>query len=458
MRLIRLGLLVPLCLAACGQSLQPLQPFDAGIGSDDLAAGGGGRDMTKGGDLYGLPPVDGGCSSSSGPSITIDKPTSGSFVRGVFEVSATIDDPCGIDASSVIAEFGNNASAVVTLTRVDAKTFAGVFDVHVLAPNYVLAALSVRAKNTIGNESQIGEEVIIDIVKPWMTMDSAPTMHVAKHDAMNNIECSKSFSPLGNDAAHEGQVVQQLITLRTRIEDHGNLAPGLTVERFSTVDQSSVQMFVIHDDGMTALAVDTDGDTHCDDVNPLLIPTAGPVMMQNQALSLQMVPLPGTGTPDYTSGSSPPPGCFEIGDAATTMPPKSICTTTPLTYVLGYSGGLPAIYTLPPVKTGDPVDCTGFQLDSANQLPEGPACVVTRAIDKAGNVEVSFPLHICIDRGGGMCSGYSPTASHCTGVYDPVTMTLKAGTCTAPLVAGSAPLDGPATFPTDGSDVEFIGP
>jgi hypothetical protein len=193
-------------------------------------------------------------------------------------------------------------------------------------------------------------------------------------------------------------------------------------------------------------------------VNPLLIPTSGPIMMQNEALSLQMTVLPSTGTPDFRSGTATT-FCPEVGDAATTTAPKAICSDTPLSYVLQYGAPpQPAIYTLPPVKAGDPVDCSGFQLDAANQLIEGPACVVTRAVDKAGNVEVSFPLHICIDLGNHMCDTYSPTTAHCTGVFDKVKMTTVAGTCSEPKPAQSAPLDGPATFPTDGSDVEFIGP
>ncbi len=460
MRLTTLGLLVPLFAAACGQSLQPPPGFDGGL-PDDLSAGGGGG--TGGGkDLAGVHDLaggDGGLNDTTGPTIVINTPAVGSFVRGIFEVSADITDPSGVDESSVVAEFGNNANATINLTRSGPTTFVGEFDVRTLAPNYVLAEVSVRAKDNVGNESQLGEEVVVDIVRPWMTMDSSRTMSVSKTDTTNNkIECSQPFSPLGTDAAHEGQVVPQLITLRARIEDHGNEAPGLAVERVSLIDPTSVQMFVIHDDGQTALAVDTDGDTYCDEVNPLLIPTAGPVVMQNEALSLQLVPIGGQGTANFEPLNITIPGCGEVGDSGTTTAPKPICTDTPMTYVLTYSNpAQPAIWTLPPVKAGDPVDCSGFQLDAANQVPEGPACVVTRAVDKAGNVEVSFPLHICIDLGNGKCTGFTPTSSHCTGIYDPSTMTLKSGTCLEPLPPTSTKPDGPATFPAS-NDVEFIGP
>jgi hypothetical protein len=459
-----LGLVVPLLfVAGCGQSMQPFTPFDSGVPvGDDLSTGGGGSHDMAGakGDMVGF--GDGGQFDSTGPTIVISSPAVGSFVSGFFAIKADIQDPSGVDPSSVIAEFGNINSTDIKLTATSGNTYEGIFDVRALAPNYVLAEISVRAKDKFGNLSQIGEEVIIDSVRPWMTMNSAQQMYVAKHDMSgNNLECSHAFSPLGTDAAHEGQVVQQLITLRARIEDHGNLAPGLDVERYSTVDPATVQMFIIHDDGQTPLAVDTNGDNLCDDVNPLLIPTAGPIMMQNEALSLQLVPMTGAGTPDYTAGSSPPAGCASIGDAGTTTAPKKLCfdAATGFSYELQYGFGLlPAIYTLPPYKAGDQNDCVGFQLDAANQIQEGPACVITRAADFAGNVEVSYPLHICIDLGKGTfnCSTWSPTASDCTGVYDKATMTLKPGTTCAEPPKGVQPMNKPATFPDNG--VEYIGP
>jgi len=456
-----LGLVVALLfVAGCGQSMQPFNNnFDSGVG-DDLSAGGGGsggHDMAGAKSDLGF--GDGGAFDSAGPSITITTPGVGDFVSGFFAVKVDVIDPSGVDPASVIAEFGNINSTDITLGQTGPTSFEGIFDVHALAKDYVLAEISVRAKDKLGNLSQIGEEVVIDIVKPWMTMDSASQIYAAKHDATGmSLECSRPFSAIGSDAAHEGEVVQQLMTLRARIEDHGNEAPGLAVERFSTVDDGSVQMFVIHDDGNTPLAVDTDGDTYCDDVNPLLIPTAGPVMMQNEALSLRMVPITPAGAPDYrSSAATPPAACASIGDAGTTVPPSNLCGATPMTYAIGYTtANLPEIYTLPPVKAGDSADCVGFQLDAANQLPEGPACVITRAADKAGNVEVSFPLHVCIDLGHHMCDTYSPTAAHCTGIYDKATMMLTPGTCTAPPSGASAALDGPATFPPN--EVRFVGP
>jgi hypothetical protein len=75
-------------------------------------------------------------------------------------------------------------------------------------------------------------------------------------------------------------------------------------------------------------------------------------------------------------------------------------------------------------------------------------------------VNVSFPLHICIDFGHGMCpNGWfmSGMSSDCTGVYDTTTMTLKANsTCQSPLPPSTTnPVPIPGTFAPNG--VRYIG-
>jgi hypothetical protein len=199
-------------------------------------------------------------------------------------------------------------------------------------------------------------------------------------------------------------------------------------------------------------------------------------MMSGEALALQMQALNPGGLADYrfdashtpttrggacTGGTAgcPPAFCDEVGDISTTVPPKPLCpyAGTGITFSLTYSDTpTPSIWTLPPV-TGDLSGCVGNQLDSLNHLPEGPTCVITRAVDKAGNVQVSYPLHICIDRGGGKCTAFAPNALDCTGVFDKVQQKIVAGTCTAPPVpsAGNSFNPNPGTFRTDGTEVRF---
>ena len=115
--------------------------------------------------------------------------------------------------------------------------------------------------------------------------------------------------------------------------------------------------------------------------------------------------------------------CTQIGDASGT-PPKLLCPNagTSLTIAIASDeANDPAIYTLPPVLT-TPSGCIGFQLDTANRVGEGPVCVAVRASDKAGNVNTSTVLRLCIDGPAHLCNTWPPaTLPDCTGTLDKTT-------------------------------------
>src|SRR2546423_1782955 len=96
MRLTSLFLLAPLAAAACGQSLQPLNPFDGGLPVEDLSMGGGSTDMAGGGtiDLAGAV-FAGTVPDTTGPLIPYVKPTAGSFAGGLMDLTVTVVDPSG---------------------------------------------------------------------------------------------------------------------------------------------------------------------------------------------------------------------------------------------------------------------------------------------------------------------------------------------------------------------------
>ena len=460
MRLTRLSLVVPFLAAACGQSLQPLQPFDAGAVVDDLAkvhggGGDGGSPDLAGGDLAGTTP------DTDGPVIAYVNPLVGTFVGGMLDIIVTVTDPSGVNPSTVQVVLANDPTKyTIPLHKTGTTdTYHGLFDVGSLGKGYVFLDLSVRADDTRGNHAQLGEEVLVDNTPPWMSMNAAVQMRVSKLDGMLD-DCSHLFSPLGPtvvdpvngpEVAFEGATMKQIMGLRARIEDHGNLAPGQRVEYFSDIDESTVTLFAVGSTpGLPVLAVDTDGDGICDDVNPTLIPTAGMVVMANQALALAMSPLTDSGSADYTPSSGSSAACGEFG-TATAVPPDLLCKKggTGLTFVIPGFGKDKPIYSLPPIR--DPDACVGFPLDAANHLPEGPACVLTRAIDNAGNHMVSFPLHICIDLGNHVCDTFVPDPTACTGKLDAAGMVIAGSTCTEPPVGGN-----PGTFVQDGSEVRNL--
>ena len=151
------------------------------------------------------------------------------------------------------------------------------------------------------------------------------------------------------------------------------------------------------------------------------------VVMPDQALALAMSPLADTGAPNFSPGGSAT-GCDEVGKAGQ-MAPSPLCNKagTGVTFVIPGAGKDKPIYSIPPIH--DPDACVGFPVDAKNHLPEGPACVVVRSVDKAGNHMVSFPLHICIDMGGGMCNTFVPSATACTGKLDAAGNVIAASTC-----------------------------
>jgi hypothetical protein len=192
-------------------------------------------------------------------------------------------------------------------------------------------------------------------------------------------------------------------------------------------------MYAVPMSAGTTLAVDTDGDGICDDVDPTLIPTSD-VTMSGQALALAMTPIVGGGAPDYSTGGTVPSGCNVIGESNFVVP-NSKCVSTGLTYFLQSNDAVGPLWTVGPITTND---CAGLQVDTLNRLPPGPTCVITSAVDAAGNHMVSYPIRICVDRGGPECAGFNSssfTATACTGRWDKVAQTHITGTCVEPPVA-----------------------
>jgi hypothetical protein len=368
-----------------------------------------------------------------GPVITVQSPMAGQFVGGVLEIKASFDDISGIDDSSVVAVFGGNLATSVKLSRVapDKPDFSGLFDVRQLGPNYVLPEFSVRANDLLGNSSQVGVEIIVDNTRPILSLDP-PMLRLSKFSTTTGNTCSALFDPLG-EAANDGDQVDQVVTLRARVEDDGNSAPGVNVVHLSGIDPSSVILYAVPATATQALLVDVDGDGSCDDINPLLVPTSS-ITMSNEALALAMAPIAVSGSADYTFGGAVPPAlqcphadgspcCDVMGDPSGQTPPPLCLGVAKLALTVGFSydeNHDPALWTLPPVSA-TPSGCAGFQLDTKNRLGEGPACVAVRAADQVGNVNVSPPLRICVKGSQNLCTTFSAGSYNCTGTLDKTT-------------------------------------
>lgn len=359
---------------------------------------------------------DAGELDTTPPSVTIDTPQPGNFIGGVVEVSATIKDAAGVDDGSVFAVFAGDVTYSFPLKRQGqgSTTFTGRYNTRLLAKTVVLPVLSVRAIDKNGNAAEVAEEVVLDVVGPRVSLDP-PVLHAV---SVSNGYCSHPFDPLGTEAANDGDVVGQLITLRARIEDTGSRASGQRFVLPSLVDPNTVRLYVAPTGlGKRALVIDDDNDGHCDDVASELKPTHDLVAEPGKAVAVQLQPVEGGGNADFSEG--PPDNvCNPIGIPGAKNAPPPLCIRNSLTVVKTYWFNFvePSIYSIPPFPKPPSETCMGLQFDAGNKgLPEGVTlCAAIVAYDKVGNRSVSAPLRLCMEKSPGTkCRGWLPKAGEC---------------------------------------------
>jgi hypothetical protein len=392
----------------------------------------------------------------TGPTITSTTPTPGQIVGGVLEISAKVTDVSGVLDSSVIAIIGDENTPLfeLPLTASGGGVYSTLFDTGNLtackAPPatslcIVFPTISFRASDAVGNQTVIGYGFAVDNVAPVADLDP-PEMR-AMRLGIAGYECSLQFDPLSvnkdpGDMPDDGCMVPQVFDLRARIEDDGNRAAGLKVVPISTVDPDNTSVYIL-DDTSQPLVVDSDGDGNCDQINPLLVPTTDPPTANNQVLKIRLAGVPPAGSADYdfqstnpaAAGDPPLPagiGCI-AGTAA--APPPVLCSFEQPTIAIGYSAGLPAIWSVEPIDST--FHCLGNQFDAlANNISEGWACIAIGTADLAGNKSVSAPMRVYIkyDDAGGWCvappSGAGPPPT-CTGTFDAGSNTATPGACQA---------------------------
>lgn len=371
----------------------------------------------------GGPPEDLSLVDKTGPRIVFVSPLAGDFVAGIISVDIDISDPSGVDDGSVQVTLGasnGNPGVPVPIVRSgQTEHFHGVVDTRLLTKNFVLPLLTVKATDKAvpaTNTNEISETVIIDNVNPAIDLDPPNNHHIVKSQAMK-FYCSHPFDPVGDWSVNDGEIIQQLSVIRARVEDRGNIAPGQTLEYVSTIKPGSVKLYIAPVSyGPMVVDGNMDPEQICDDVNPALVPIPGG-MNNKKATMVVLDPIPATGSANFVIAPNlADPVCgalglLPVGDPNTVMPPPLICFND-LTIHLSYtnaSKGMPepSIWSIPPIGNAPGQLCEGVQFDAANsKLPEGPLCAAVVAYDVAGNRNVSRPLRLCYDNGGGQCRDY----------------------------------------------------
>jgi hypothetical protein len=381
---------------------------------------------------------------TNGPTISNTKPATGDLIGKIITIEASVSDPAGVMDSSVVAVVAHgDVHFEVNLTKGSDGVYRHIFDTTQLPEYAIFPTISFRAQDVLGNESAVGSLVSLDNTPPILDLDPPDQFRLYTKDGT----CSWPFDPVGPDAIDDGSVVNQLFDIRARIEDEGNTPQSGSADfvPIATVDPASVKVLIL-DDSSLPLVVDTSDppDGICDDINPNIAPSVSP-QSSKEAQLLNMVPMPAnTGAGDFT----PEPGSSCSGNASS--PPNTLCATTysplkqaSMTYSLGYSSGLPAIWTLAPI-INDKLQCAGRQFDSANNLKDGWACVAVVAADKLGNKQVSRPIRICVEAlpGSTACSAAGMGGADITSITFPASsLDHLVFTTAAPLLGkGGQPL------------------
>jgi hypothetical protein len=358
---------------------------------------------------------------NKGPTIINTVPKTGDLIGRVITVSAQVTDPAGVLDSSVVAVIahGDMMFEVKLLpapagSTAPAGTYQALFDTARLPINALFPSISFRASDNPGNQSSVGYLVSLDNTPPVADLDPPNDFRLVKKDGDFD-RCSWPFDPLGYDSVNDGDSVNQVYDIRARVEDQGNmpLAGGVDFTPIAGLDDTRVQLLIL-DDVSRPLVVDTNGDGVCDAINPTLTPTTTP-MSSSDALLINLAPISPAGGGNFVP--LPPPANAPCVSGLAPKPPDPLCDTSDLTVVIAYAATLPAIWTIPPI-VADNHQCLGRQFDGlGNHVQDGWACVAVAAADKLGNMQVSRPLRVCIDKDGvgGECGAGRPAMPDCTG-------------------------------------------
>jgi len=404
---------------------------------------------------------------TSGPSITNTTPAAGQMTGGPVLVSAKVTDPSGVLDSSVIAIIGDadgNPVFNLQLEPEGSGVYSALFDTLNLTqcppppktgPCISFPTISFRASDSIGNQSSLGYNFYVDNIPPLADLD--PPQLRQLRIGPNGVECSFLFDPLSlntfrGDMPNDRCMVPQVFDLRARIDDQGNEPNGIKVVPVSGVDPDNTAIYILTDT-TRPLIVDSDNDGNCDTINPLLIPTTGPLTQSDQVLKLRLAGVKPAGVADFRPDPSilTANPALECGEGSATMPPKVLCTVDGLqqpTIAIAAADGEPGVWTLEPIN---PATCLGSQLDTrANNIPDNQwICIAVQSADLNGNKAVSRVMRVYVqyDEQGGFCAAPPSSAGPpppCMGTYDPSSKEDAVGTCN--------------TLTFDPSDLYYIPP
>lgn len=348
----------------------------------------------------------------AGPTIKIIGPLDKAVVGGKVRLKFEVTDPIsGVDPSTIVVALNmvdHPFDANTWTVAGNAYTFE--FDSRQVDKAKVQITVNVGATDKVGNVSTGASELLyLDNYPPSVDLDP---LNVRTKLGPSS-KCSNSFDPVGDAAKDDLDQVARAGIFRAVVVDNTNTDPEVPIRHASGTNQSSVRLY-LQDDETKPLLVDKDTDGFCDDVAEV---------DSTDSLALSAIPTR-LGEPWYQADADLQPAAAGLGCAlplvAAAKSPDHLCTANASDMwqvIWDEVNSAPIIYAASP--TPNSLECTGVSWEFGGKVDaDGWVCFATRAVDNAGNVGVSRPIHICVDdpdrAGAPACANSSVDLPTCT--------------------------------------------
>lgn len=347
----------------------------------------------------------------AGPVIKITSPTDKAVVGGKVKLSFTASDSVsGVDPKSIVVALNmknHEYDATSDAWSLTNNIYTFEFDSRQVETAVVQMTVNVGATDKVGNVSTGDSELLyLDNYPPLLDLDP---LNIRTKTPAPTEKCSSSFDPVGNAAANDFDHVQIAAFFRALVVDQTNTAEEFPTLHFSGTDPKSVRLY-IEGNNTKPLLVDNDMNGVCDDVAEV-----------ESKKSIGFDPIVKNGAPLYVKDDAIEPVFNQLVCPTKEELPKptQVCSdkTSDMWQVIQDEyNNIPLIYG---VGVTPDIECTGVVWELAGKLDaDGWVCLATRAVDNAGNVGVSRPIHICLDspfrEGTPACANSSMDPPSCT--------------------------------------------
>jgi hypothetical protein len=331
----------------------------------------------------------------AGPQITVLSPGNKAVVGGTVHLTFKVaDDVSGVDPSTVVVSLNDQDNtydpANDRWAKIDASTFTFDFDSRQVKLAQVQITVNIRANDEVGNTSPVSSELLyLDNYPPSIDLDPLNVRTLSHTDGA----CSVSFDPVGDAAANDLDSAKLGARLRAVAWDNTNGTDEIE-GHYAGVNPGSVRLYV-EADNSKPLLIDKDGDGVCDEVAQV-----------NNSNSIELLSVTPNLQPWYKKGDEDAaPATAALGCPLKDGPaehPSFLCNKESDMYIAlqeNYSGtAQPIIYAVG-VSAGP--ECSGVAWEFTGKTKsDGWTCFVARGVDTVGNVGVSRPLRLCVDRDG----------------------------------------------------------